>query len=181
MRKLIEATLVTLDGVVESPWEWAGTHFGDENKRNSLAELQQADTFLLGRGTYEKFVATWPHVTGDPYIEHINQMRKLVASTTLREVTWNASIIEGDVAAALAELKRQPGRNIIKYGTGGLTRTLVEHRLIDEFHICVLPVVRGRGQRLFECVDPGRLSLRLVRTQAFESGSVTLTYVPNYD
>lgn len=178
MRKLIEATLVSLDGIVESPWEWTGSHFGDESKRHSLAELEKADIFLLGRGTYEKFVATWPHIRGEAYFDRINSMPKLVASSTLRDVTWNASVIDGDVADTLARLKREPGGNIVKYGTGALTRTLVEHGLIDEFHISVVPVVVGGGTRLFDGVDPAALHLRLTATKTFESGIVSLTYVP---
>jgi dihydrofolate reductase len=181
MRKLIEATLVSLDGIVESPWEWTGAHFGEESKRHSLAELEQADTFLLGRVTYEKFVATWPHIQGEAYFDRINSMPKLVASTTLRDVTWNATVIEGDVAETLARLKRQPGKNIVKYGTGRLTRTLVEHNLIDEFHLSVVPVVVGGGQRLFEGVDPAEFCLELAETKTFESGIVTLTYVARRD
>jgi dihydrofolate reductase len=178
MRKLIEASLVSLDGIVESPWEWTGAHFGEESKRRSLAVLEEADVFLLGRGTYEKFVATWPHIRGEAYFDRINAMPKLIASTTLREPTWNATVIEGDVAETLADLKRRPGGAIVKYGTGRLTRTLVEHRLIDEFHISVFPVVVGDGTRLFESVDPSSLDLELVASERIEHGVVSLTYVP---
>jgi dihydrofolate reductase len=178
MRTLIEASLVSLDGIVESPWEWTGSHFGEESKRRSLAKLEKADTFLLGRVTYEKFVATWPHIKGEPYFDRINAMPKLIASTTLKDPTWNATVIDGDVAQTLAELKRKPGRTIVKYGCGRLTRTLVEHGLIDEFHISVVPVVVGGGTRLFESVDPARLNLELAEMETIENGIVSLTYVP---
>lgn len=181
MRKLIEASLVSLDGIVESPWEWAGTYFGEESRRHSLAVLEEADLFLMGRVTYEKLVARWPGIQDDPYFDHINRMPKLVASTTLREATWNTRIIEGDVVNTLAELKRQPGKNIVKYGSGRLTRTLVDHNLIDEFHIAVFPLVLGKGQRLFEGVDPAKLRLKLTGTQTLDSGIVSLTYRPVYD
>jgi dihydrofolate reductase len=94
-------------------------------RHHSLAELERADTFLMGRVTYEKFVARWPGINGDPYFDHINRMPKLDASTTLREPGWNTRVIEGDVPTTVAELKRQPGKNIIKYGSGRLTRTPV--------------------------------------------------------
>ena len=181
MRKLIEATLVSLDGIVESPWEWASAYFGAESRRHSLAMLEETDTFLMGRVTDEEFVVRWPFIEGDPYVDHINRMPKLVASTTLFEPTWNARLIDGDVPTALAELKRQPGKDIVKYGSGRLTRTLVDHNLIDEFHISVLPVLLGTGKRLFEDVDPKTLSLKLTETQTLDGGVVSSTYVRTYD
>jgi dihydrofolate reductase len=180
-RKLIETTLVSLDGIVESPWEWVGPYFGDESKRHSLGELEQADTFLMGRVTFEKLVARWPGIKDDPYFDHINRMPKLVASTTLREPGWNTRVIDGEVSTTLAALKRQSGKNIIKYGSGQLTRTLIDENLIDEFHFGLVPVLLGKGRRLFEGVDTTRLSLKLTRTETLDGGVVWLTYVRTYD
>lgn len=98
MRKLIEATFVSLDGVVDSPELWASPFFDSEHKNNALSALSEIDTFLLGRLTYEKFAARWPQIKGDPYFDRINSLPKLVASTTLQKTTWNATLISGDVA-----------------------------------------------------------------------------------
>jgi len=178
MRKLIESTFVSLDGVIESPEKWTAPFFDTENKQHAYTELAQYDTFLLGRATYEKFAASWPKIHGDPYFDRINALPKLVASTTLRDVTWNATLIQGDVAAELWRLKRQPGKNIIKYGTGHLDRTLIQHGLIDELHFAIFPTVVGSGRRLFEGVDTSGLRLELVRTKTFANGVVWITYRP---
>src|SRR5215470_7000690 len=132
MRKLIEATFVSLDGVVESPEKWALPYFDDENKSYALSRLADIDAFLLGRVTYEKFAARWPQIKGDPYFDKINSLPKFVASKTLKDTTWNAALLPGDAAEAVRRLKAQPGKDIVKYGTGSFDRTLIEHGLIDE-------------------------------------------------
>jgi dihydrofolate reductase len=178
MRKLVESTFVSLDGVVEAPWTWTTPYFDAESKAQSLAQLDQFDTFLLGRVTYEKFAATWSQIQGDPYFDRINAMPKLVASTSLQKTTWNATLIKGDVATEIAALKRQPGKNIIKYGTSQLDRTLIEAKLIDEFHFAIFPVVLGSGRRLFEGIDRGSLKLELTGMRRAPNGVVSLTYIP---
>ncbi|MDQ3209696.1 MAG: dihydrofolate reductase family protein, partial [Actinomycetota bacterium] len=98
------------------------------------------------------------------------------ASTTLQEAAWNATLIKEDVAKEVAKLKDQPGQNILKFGTGELDRTLIEHNLIDEFHFWLFPVAAGSGQRLFDGTDTTHL--QLVNTTRFGSGIVVLTYTP---
>lgn len=176
MRKLIEATFVSLDGVVESPEKWAMPYFAEENKSAALAALADVDAFLLGRVTYEKFSATWSHIKGDAYFDRINALPKFVPSTTLQRATWNARILKGDAAAEVARLKKQPGNTIMKYGTGQLDRVLFEHDLIDELHLSIFPIVVGSGHRLFEGFDA--TELKLVATETFRNGVVHLTYVP---
>lgn len=180
MRKLVEATLVSLDGVVGSPEEWALPYWDEENKNYAHAALAEADTFLLGRVTYEKFVAAWSQVSGDPYLDTINRLPKFVASASLRETTWNATLIKGDPADEIAGLKSRPGKTIMKYGTGQLDRTLIGHGLIDEFRFSVFPLVVGSGLRLFEGIDTSGLSLTLTGTKTFANGIVQLTYIPRY-
>ena len=85
---------------------------------------EQADALLLGRKTYEGFAEAWPQRSGDPYTDKINAMPKHVASRTLEHTTWNASILEGDAATAVAELKRQEGENLLKFGSGSFSKTL---------------------------------------------------------
>ncbi|MGP3964207.1 dihydrofolate reductase family protein [Nonomuraea sp. 3N208] len=120
MRKLIESTFVTLDGVISDP-----------------------------------------HVWGRPY--------------SLKEASaWNGTLIEGDVATAVAELKRQPGENILKFGTGRLDRTLIDNKLVDEFHFWVFPTIAGGGERLLDGLDLTHLNL--LGTTRFNSGIVVHTY-----
>jgi dihydrofolate reductase len=176
MRKLIESTLMSLDGVVESPHDWTGRHWDEESERHAFAALDGYDAFVFGRVTYETFAATWGKVKGNRYIERINAMPKYVLSTTLRETTWNATLLKGDVVEELTRLKHQPGKNLIKYGTGNVDRTLMARGLIDELHIWLIPVVVGKGRRLLEGVDPTSVKLKLSGETRFGNGSVLLRY-----
>jgi dihydrofolate reductase len=178
MRKLIEATFVSLDGVVGSPEKWALPYWDAENKDYALSRLSDFDAFLLGRVTYEKFAASWSQIKGDAYFDRINSLPKFVPSTTLRETTWNATLIKGDVADEISKLKNRSGKNIMKYGTGQLDCTLIEHNLIDEFHFSLFPIAVGSGQRLFEGIDTAQLKLKLTGTTKFSNGVVVLTYAP---
>ena len=173
MRKLVESTFMTLDGVISRPQDWSPPYWDDEHTAYAGKLLDPADALLLGRDTYEGFAAAWPGRPGE-YADKINSMPKHVASRTLTETTWNESLIEGDVAEAVAALKEQDGGDIVKYGTGELDRALVENQLVDEFHFWVFPVVVGKGDRLFDGLD--LTSLKLVDTSRFESGIVVLVY-----
>ena len=174
MRKLVESTFVTLDGVIEVSDELARPYFDDEWDGHALDLLEAADALLLGRKTYEVLAGYWPGRSG-PISDRINALPKHVASRTLKEATWNATIIEGDVAQAVAKLKAQDGGNILKFGTGELDRTLLEHRLVDEFQFWLIPIVVGRGERLFEGFET---TLELLDSTRFKSGVVALRYAP---
>ena len=176
MRRLIESVLVSLDGVIEAPEQWA--NFDAEDAALSIEELGNYDAFVMGRVTYEKFFANWGHVAGNPYIDLINAMPKYVASRSLTETTWNATLLGPDPSSEIARLKNQPGKDLIKYGTSRFDDTLVRDQLIDEFRFWIRPVVVGAGQRLFEDVDTSVLQLRLTDERRLENGSVILTYVP---
>jgi dihydrofolate reductase len=186
MRKLVETTFVTLDGVISdtdpstaphaSPEKWGSPYWDDQHAQYEHDLLFGSDALLLGRVTYEGFAETWPARTGDEFADRINGLPKHVASRTLPDAAWNATIIDGDVAEAVAELKEQPGRNILKYGTGELDHALVQHDLVDEFHFWVYPVAVGAGQRLFDGLDTTHL--KLVDTKRFDSGIVVLVYAP---
>jgi dihydrofolate reductase len=177
MRKLIETTLVSLDGVIESPERWSP--FDDEASRLALQQLGNYDAFVMGRVTYERFRANWSPVSGNPYIDRINAMPKYVASRSLAEVSWNATLLGPDVVDAIQRLKAQPGKDLIKYGTSRLDATLLRAHLVDELRLWVMPVVVGSGQRLFEDVDPASLDLTLTDVDKLANGSAILTYVPN--
>ncbi len=107
-------------------------------------------------------------------------MPKHVVSSTLKEATLNARIINRDVAAELSRLKSQPGKNILKYGNGDVDRTLVAHRLVDEFRFCIFPVTVGKGRRVFEGIDTTGLTLTLLETKTFSNGIVRVRYAAAY-
>jgi dihydrofolate reductase len=174
MRKLIESTLISLDGVIESPERWA--HFDDESAELAMQQLDDYAAFVMGRVTYERLSANWAHVVGNPYLARINAMPKHVASRTLRDPGWNATLLGPDVAGAIAELKQQPGKHLMKYGTSRLDDLLLREHLVDELHLWYLPVVVGGGQRLFEDVDTSSLDLRLTDERRLGNGSVMLSY-----
>ena len=142
MRKLIESTLVSLDGVIEEPERWA--NFDAESTAYSIEQLGNYDAFVMGRVTYEKFFANWGHTAGDPYIDRISAMPKYVASRSLTATAWNATLLGPDPSRAIARLKDQPGKDLIKYGTSRFDDTLVRDHLIDEFRFWIMPVVAGR-------------------------------------
>ena len=176
MRKLVESTFVTLDGVIENPQNWGGPYWNDEHADYATTLLFAADALVLGRKTYEGFAEAWPQRSGDPYTDRINAMPKHVASTTLEQLVWNASVLEGDAAEAVAKLKGEEGENLLKFGTGTFSRTLLEHGLIDELHLWIFPVLAGGGQRLIDGIEP--MHLELVETTRFSTGLVVNAYAP---
>jgi dihydrofolate reductase len=187
MRKLSVSTLVTLDGVVQDPGGfgetedagWANAYFDAEAGRLAYEHLLATDVFLLGRETYELFKQHWTRVHEGEYAARINSMPKLVASTTLHEpLEWNARLIEGDIAAEIAKLKREGGGEILMYGSPTLMRTLAAHNLVDEYKLWVHPIVLGGGKRLFaDGFD--KSSLELVDVKSLSTGVVILTYRPD--
>jgi dihydrofolate reductase len=176
MRKLVESTFVTLDGVIESPHHWSPPYWDDEHAAYASKLLFASEALLLGRATYEGFAQAWPARSGDEYTDRINAMPKHVASRTLTDATWNATIIEGDIAEAVARLKAEDGDDLLKFGTGELDRTLLEHGLLDELHLWIFPLLAGSGQRLIDGIDVTHLEL--IDSTRFGSGIVVNAYVP---
>jgi len=138
----------------------------------ALRKLDDVEFFLLGRKAYETFVTVWPTITGDAYIDRINGLKKLVVSTTLDELAWNASLLKGDVAKKLAKLKRENGGHIMKYGVTTLDRTLVDNKLVDEYDLWIIPTRVGQGKRAFADIEADKLNLELVHTHRFANGVV---------
>lgn len=177
MRKLIESTFVSLDGdVSQKLMDWAPPYWDDEHAEYARKLLFGADALVLGRETYDGFSTSWPQRTGDPYADRINAMPKYVASTTLGETTWNATVLEGDAASAVARLKEEPGQNLLKFGTGSFSRTLIEHGLIDELHLWRFPVIAGTSDSIFDGLPVTQL--RLLDTTTFSSGIVVEVFGP---
>ncbi len=183
MRRLIESTFVTLGGDIGAPQEWGPPYlFGPEQDEYSRELLFGADALLLGRKTYEGLSAGYLAMAAaeagptSDFIARMNAIPKYVASTTLTQVGWNATLLGADVAGEIAALKQQPGKYLLKYGTGPLDRVLLARGLIDELRIWIVPVTNAPGQRLFEGV--GEVGLRLTQTHTFPSGVVVLSYMP---
>ena len=180
MRKLIVSSFVSLDGVIESPMTWTSRFFDDESKEYAYTQLADVEFFLLGRVTYDVFSARWPQIRGDKYFDRINGLKKVVASTTLKDVTWNAAVISGDVAATLRALKEQGGGTIMKYGVSQLDTTLLANKLVDEYSLWIVPTVVRQGKRAFEDVGASLPKLDLVDVRRFNNGSAILRYSPQY-
>lgn len=177
-RKLVASTYVTLDGFIDDPGQWSFPFWCAEAAEFKTKELAASDMQLLGRITYEGFAAAWPTMgeTGE-FGEKMNTMPKYVASRTLKSATWNATIIEGDVAEAVRALKREDGGDILIGGSGQLVDYLTGRGLIDEYRLMVHPIILGSGtRRLFANVP--RLTMTLVDNVAFPTGVVVQTYHP---
>jgi dihydrofolate reductase len=172
--------LVSLDGVMESPEEWAFSYSNDEMEEVNASGMAASDALLMGRVTYEQMAAYWPNQPGGVRMfDYINSVPKYVVSTTLKEpLEWNNSaLISRNVAEEIVRLKRHPGEDITILGSGALVRSLLRGDLIDELRLMVHPVVLGGGKRLFEDGD-GRQALELVDSKTFGTGVLYLTYRP---
>jgi len=192
MRKLTLTQFMTLDGVVQSPGGPDEDPSGGFTKGGWLPpfadnplfgevmgdRFAKAGGFVLGRKTYEIFTAWWPNVGDeDPTAAKLNHLPKYVASTTLGSADWDhTTILDGDVAQAVTELKGEDGDELQIHGSGQLAQTLMRHNLIDIYELLVFPVVLGEGKRLFETgIDH---SMRFAGSRATDSGLVVLTYEP---
>ena len=190
MRTLVVSTFMTLDGVMQAPGGpeedrtggfahggWS-VNYWDETMGAAMTEFfAKPFDLLLGRRTYEIFAAHWPHVSEEP-AGVLNSARKYVASRTLRNVEWqNSTLLEGDVAEAVRDLKAQDGPEIQVHGSSDLIQTLLEHALVDELRIWTFPVVVGAGKRLF---GPGTVpaGLELVDAKTSTTGVVMALYRP---
>jgi dihydrofolate reductase len=183
MGKLVEANHVTLGGEVGST-DWAFPYLDEQFSRYTTELLSEADALLLGRVTYEflsvaytKMAVDAPAGVPSEFIDRMNSIPKHVATTTPKELAWNATAIDGDVVSFVDDLKRNVGQNLLKYGNGPLDATLMEHGLIDEFHLWLTPVAIGTGQHLFESIDTAP-HLRLLNVERFDSGVIALVYAP---
>jgi dihydrofolate reductase len=178
MRKINSWLFVTLDGVIEAPEKWV---IADDDMFEAVeADYATSDALLLGRRTYETFAASWPQRGSEvANADWMNNTRKYVASTTLESPKWNNStVIQGDVAEAVARLKKEDGKDIMVNGSGALVRTLIRDRLLDELRLFVHPVVVGSGIRLFDG-DSDPVELALADSHAYANGVVSLTYRPS--
>jgi dihydrofolate reductase len=176
MRKLIEVTHVSLGGEID-PLEWSIPYLDSEHEEYANGILSNADAILLGRNTYEGLSAAYSAMSPNPFVDRMNALPKYVASRTLRTVSWNATIMPGDITTYVADLKSQPGKSIVKYGNGVLDGPLMEAGLIDEFHVLLTPVAVGSGKHMFEGLA-GAPQMDLLYLERLKSGVVILRYAP---
>ena len=181
MSKLTVSTFLTLDGVMQAPGDasefdrggWQIQFFDDEAGAIAKAGLFAADALLLGRVTYEHFAAAWPEIMDEEgFADRMNSIPKFVASTTLRDADWNATVIR-DVTEEIPKLKAQ--RDLLVMGSGRLIHALRKHDLVDEYEVWIHPILLGAGKRLFE-EAPGTTTLALEGTQTTASGIAVLTF-----
>ena len=195
--KVTTNTQVSVDGVMQANGGrnekqdpgmdrvgWARPLFDDEAMRFVEQFYQRADAFLLGRRTYELFAGSWgtgswgANLGNNPISVALNTQPKYVASTTLTNPKWaDTTVLSGDVAAAIGELKAKPGGELQVHGSGALTRWLLEHKLVDEINLLIVPVVVGQGTRLFPDAGPD-IALDLVDSRAFPKGITIQVYRP---
>lgn len=179
MRKLIASTMMTLDGVLENPQNWSFDHWNDEIQDYAHTQLFTSDTLIMGHTTYVSFAEAWSARAGaDEFADRMNSLPKYVASRTATSpLEWNAKLMKEDaVVPTITKLKQEDGQDILQYGMGELTYTLIEHGLVDEVRFVVFPVAVGNGERIFEGME--KLSLKLIDTKTFLTGVMILHYQP---
>jgi dihydrofolate reductase len=192
--KLMTMTQVTVDGVMQGNGGateedrrqgferggWAMGVFDDETLRLITETYQRAEAFLFGRRTYELFAGYWGVMDPGSHsiADALNTKPKYVASNTLTDAGWaDTTVLSGDVAAAIGELKAQPGGELQVHGSGALIRWLLENDLVDEINLLVVPVVLGQGTRLFPDAGPD-IGLDLVESRADSKGVTIQIYRP---
>jgi dihydrofolate reductase len=189
--QLTVTTFLSVDGVYQGPGGpnedrsggfdrggWLVPHFDEPTGQFMDSVFQHVDAFLLGRRTYDIFAASWPSATdpNDIVAKKLNTLPKYVASTTLTDPEWaNTTVLEGDIAAAVRELKQRDGRELQVHGGGRLVQYLLDHDLVDRLNLLVFPVIVGAGRRLFP--DSGiATGLALDESRTTKSGVTISVY-----
>lgn len=179
MRKLIMWNLITLDGCFEGArnWDlpWHERVWGEELEQFCLDQLKSADMLLFGRVTYEGMAAYWQTATG-AIADYMNSLPKVVCSRTLHEAGWNnTTLVRHDAAREVAKLKQQGNGNIFVFGSAGLSKTLMNEKLFDEYRLGIAPVIYGSGRLLFS--DALRAQgLQLLEARRLSNGCLLLHY-----
>ena len=185
VRKLIADSIISLDGHFSSSSNEIDSwfDFNEEEWFWSIDILRGVDAILLGRVTYEEFCKFWPSVTpktepGKIITRQLNELRKIVFSRSLTDAPWKpVTIVREDPVAAVAQLKREPGKDLVLNGSGALVAALLRAGLIDDYFVRVRPIILGAGRPLF--VDPSaRHPLNLISAKPFKNGVIALHYQP---
>jgi dihydrofolate reductase len=174
---------MSIDGYNAGPNGDIGWFIHDPEVDRAAHELMNPDTILFGAATYQMFESYWPHVASDPHApegarkmaNELNEMTKVVFSTTMEEVTWvNSKLVKGSLIEEVRRLKEGQGADITIFGSGTVAQQLANEGLIDEYLLLLTPIVLGNGKRLFQ--DVSRMKLELAETCSFDSGVVILHY-----
>lgn len=175
MRKLVVYTLLSVDGVAESPDRYV-LDFDEAMYANLRQVIEAQDAVLLGRRTYDDWAGYWPSADDQPFADFINGVAKYVATSTPPSTSWaSTTVVDGSVPDFVRDLKEQPGGDIGVHGSIELARSLFAAGLVDELRLVIAPAVAGAGRRLFE--GEGELQeLELVRSAGTPSGAVLVDY-----
>lgn len=194
MRRIVVATFISLDGVMQAPGGpaedptggfsfggWTAPHF-DAALGGAMGEIfGRPFDLLLGRKTYDIFAGHWPFVTdpNDPIAPMFNRITKYVASRTRTSLDWqNSQLLGADTVGALKKLKSGDGPDLLVQGSSGLLQTLWQNNLVDEFSVLTFPLVLGKGKRLFgDGATPS--ALKLIKAQTFPTGVIVANYQPD--
>jgi dihydrofolate reductase len=179
VRRIINSTYVTLDGVIQNAQDWPSLgSFSGEGSQVQGELLERCDAVLMGRRTYEGFAPVWAARSGDPFSDRMNALPKYVVSTTLTDPQWhNTTVIARDPIEAIRDLKQQPGADIVQYGFGSVSHALMAAGLLDELRLWVHPFFIGTGTAsdlLYRAGSSGRFEL--AASARLDSGIVILTY-----
>jgi dihydrofolate reductase len=182
MAKLIMWNIITLDGYFEGEKNWDlsfhETIWGPEAERFSLDQLYSCSYLVFGRVTFEGMADYWKTAKGE-IADLMNALPKIVCSRTLNRADWNNSVlIKENVAGEIASLKKKNEKDMYVFGSANLSETLIKENLIDEYRICIAPVIAGKGRPLFAHGLPAK-KLSLVSSQPLQTGGVILTYLPS--
>jgi dihydrofolate reductase len=178
MGRIVSNFFISLDGVVERPDQWHFPYFDDAMGQIVGAGMETASAFLMGRKLYDEWSEYWPQQSADvPFSEFINGLPKYVVSTTLQDASWNhTTVVSGDVAGRLREVKGSTDGDIGMSGSATTVRWLLANGLLDELALLVHPIAVGSGRRLFE--DTPTTPFTLVHSQTLDSGVLHLRYAP---
>ena len=179
MSKLIMWNVITLDGYFEGEKNWElsfhETVWNSEMERFCLEQLNAAAYLVFGRTTYEGMAAYWKTAQGE-IADFMNKLPKIVCSRTLNSADWNNSIlIKENAADEIAKLKAKGNKDMYVFGSANLSETLIKENLIDEYRICIAPVITGKGRYLFPKGLPEK-NLSLISSQPLMTGGVILKY-----
>jgi dihydrofolate reductase len=176
MGKIVSNFFMSLDGVVESPEKWHMPYFNDEMGAAIGKGMESNRAFLMGRVLYEEWASFWPQ-SDDEFAGFINNHPKYVVSSSLKDASWtNTTVVSGDVAQRLREIKDETDGDLVISGSATLVRSLLEAGLLDELRLLVHPIVVGHGARLFDGETPH--ALELVADERFSTGVLNLAYAP---
>ena len=180
MRKLVVWNLMTLDGYFEGskPWDidFHNLAWGPELEKYAEQFGEEGDLLVFGRKTYEGMAAYWPTAEGEEKIKaYMNGIAKIAVSRTMEKADWNNTRVVNDPVSELKRLKEEDGKTIFIFGSAELVASLMSQGLVDEYRLCIVPVLLGSGNPLFKKASE-QTALKLISSSTAANGAVILTY-----